>query len=328
MNKKRTGALRAAVLGAILGSVVAIFSVPSVAQTRVVIGTGGSGGTSYFIGNAMAQLINKYSTKVRVEVLPLASSIEITASVMRQTAHLGFVTYADVLPAMQGSGRFTGLAGGNTLRVLWGGYVNFHLWTVRAESNIHTLSDLRGKTVGLCPKGSACQLISTATLEAAGLRENDYRGHFMSFTEEVSALQDRKIDAAAFFGAAGSGSAQQASNQMAIRFLPVPKEIQQKVMAVDPTFVGAELPAKSYRGQTDAVPAIGTEVVIVSSTALNYEAIAEMSDILFTHRAEMVAGLPLMEFLAPDNPLNFTKPLAPRHEGWLRYAREKNLSSR
>ncbi len=298
---------------------------PASAQERVVIGTGGTGGSSYFIGNAIAQTVNKYSDKVEVEVLPLTSSIEITAHVMRNEAQIGFVTYADILPASKGEGLFKGVSGGDTLRVLWGGFPNYQEFVTRADSGITSLADAKGKTVGLCPRGSACQLITSAALKAAGLEDSDYKGQFMTFNEQVSALQDRKLDIASFFGGPGSGSALPASNQMDVRFLPVPADVQAKVNAENKAFVGVDLPAGMFRGQPDAVPVMATEVVIVANTSLSDSAIAEMSDVLFAHGKEMSDALPLISFLSADNPLNFSETLVPRHQGWLAYVKEKGL---
>jgi len=323
LNRTLRGIIAAVTLAAASAVIISIAN----AQERVIIATGGTGGSSYFIGNAIAQTVNRYSDKVKAEVLPLTSSIEITAHVLRQEAQIGFVTYADVLPASVGEGRFAGVDGGETLRVLWGGYLNYQEFVTRADSGITSLADARGKTVGLCPRGSACQLMTSAALKAAGLNESDYYGQFMSFNEQVSALQDRKIDIASFFGGAFSGSAVAASNQMDVRFLPVPAEVQAKVNAENKSFVGVDLPAGMFRGQSETVPVIATEVVIVTNTALSEAAIAEMSDILFAHREEMTAALPLISFLSPDNPLNFSQPLIPRHEGWLSYVRQNGLGS-
>ena len=36
----------------------------------LIIATGSTGGTSYFVGSAIAQVVNKHSDTVRIEVLP------------------------------------------------------------------------------------------------------------------------------------------------------------------------------------------------------------------------------------------------------------------
>ncbi|WPO97563.1 ABC transporter substrate-binding protein [Pseudomonas sp. HR96] len=75
-----------------------------------------------------------------------------------------------------------------------------HYLAVPPGSDIHTMADLKGRTVGLL-RGTAAQLSFIGALQTAGLRERDVKVINLDFAAASAALAARQIDAT--WGGAG-----------------------------------------------------------------------------------------------------------------------------
>ncbi|WP_323768760.1 TAXI family TRAP transporter solute-binding subunit [Marinovum sp.] len=315
MDKSRAWCLAAVFLGA------AISVGPVAAAETFIMATGSTGGTSYFVGSAIAQVVNKHSDEVQIEVLPAGGTTETSGLILRGKAHFGLLTPSAASDAYNGKGPFDGHPVTN-MRALWGGYYNYHSFIAPRDRSIASIEDLKGKRVGLCPTGTTCSRIAIATLEAAGLSVDDVDGQYLSFSEQVAALADNKLDAAVMFGGVPGAALLNATSQMDIAFLPLTDEVQTTINAGNEHFLKVELPAGTYRGQDDAVTSIGTEVLFVGASEVSREVIEEISEVLYANSGELVATMPLMQFFTPDNPLTLQEPAIPRHEGFEAYLKD------
>lgn len=291
------------------------------AETTYVIATGSTGGTSYFVGSAMAQVVNRHSENIQVEVLPTSGTTESAAAVSRGRAHIALLTPSAIVNAVNGEGPFEGAAM-PTLRLAWGGYYNFHNFIAPAHTQIATWDDLKGKRVGMCKQATTCTQIAEATLAAAGLSLDDIDEQYLSFNEQADALADRKLDAAAMFGGLPGAAILNATSRGEMNFLPLTEEMQQQINGVNSGFVPVTLPAGSYPGQSDPVPSIGTAVFFVAGEDVPAEVMAEMTDILYANTEELVNIMPLMQFFTSDNELTRADPIIPRHAGLEQHLQE------
>jgi TRAP transporter TAXI family solute receptor len=287
----------------------------------LIIATGSTGGTSYFVGSAIAQVVNKHSDTVRIEVLPTGGTTETSGFILRGKAQFGLLTPSAAIEAYNGTGPFEGNAVEN-LRAVWGGYYNYHSFIAPSAKGYTSIADLKGKRVGLCPTGTTCSKIAIATLEAAGLSVDDVEGQFLSFNEQVASLSDGKLDAAVMFTGVPGAALLNITSQMDIDFINLGDDIQSKVNGQNEYFLKVDLPAGVYRGQDEAVSSLGTEVLFVGAAEVSADVIKEISDILYAHPEELKSIMPLMGFFTPDNPLSTQTPAIPRHEGFEAYLKD------
>ncbi|WP_424988608.1 TAXI family TRAP transporter solute-binding subunit [Microbulbifer sp. S227A] len=295
----------------------------SVAQSAetFIVATGSTGGTSYFVGSAIAQVVNKHSDTVRIEVLPTGGTTETSGFILRGKAHFGLLTPSAAIEAYKGQGPFEGNAVEN-LRAIWGGYYNYHSFIAPSAKGYTSIADLKGKRVGLCPTGTTCSKIAIATLEAAGLSVDDVDGQFLSFNEQVASLSDGKLDAAVMFTGVPGAALLNITSQMDIDFIGLDDEIRSKVNGQNEFFLKVDLPAGVYRGQDEAVASLGTEVIFAGAAEVGADVIKEISDVLYAHPDELKSIMPLMGFFTPDNPLSAQAPAIPRHDGFEAYLKK------
>lgn len=291
------------------------------AKDVYVIATGSTGGTSYFVGSAMAQVVNRHSPNLQIEVLPTSGTTESAAMVARGKAHITLLTPSAAINAYKGSGPFEGNALPD-LRQAWGGYYNYHNFIAPVRSGITTWEDLKGKRVGMCPQATTCTQIAEATLAAAGLSVDDIEPQYLSFNEQADALADRKLDAAAMFGGLPGAAILNITSRADVVFLPLTEEMQEKIHQTNSGFVPVTLPADSYPKQTEPVLSVGTAVLFATGASVPDEVLAEMTDILYANGEELLSIMPLMRFFTADNELTRANPIIPRHSGLENHLKE------
>ena len=172
-NWKRRSALLAAVS-------LAALATPAMAQQRLFFGiaTGGTGGTYYPLGGMLAQLI---SNKAVVDGKKISATAEAAGASVANAKLLGnkdiesaFVA-ADILDAAyNGKGQFANAPIKN-LRVLGALYPETVQLITRADFGIHSVRDLKGKSVSSGAPGSGQYQLLTDLLQVHGMTRADVK---------------------------------------------------------------------------------------------------------------------------------------------------------
>lgn len=68
-------------------------------------------------------------------------------------------------------------------------------WYVRADSNINSIADLKGKTVAINLVKSSFNYTLWMALEQAGLKDTDITTSLLSFDKQITALDQKQVDA-------------------------------------------------------------------------------------------------------------------------------------
>ncbi len=154
-----------------------------------IMATGGTSGTYYPLGGAMAQIIAKYVPNTNVTPNATGASKENIRLVSSGDADIAIVQN-DVLDyASKGIEIFNGekVSGLTVLATL---YPEVCQVVVGADSGINTIADLKGKRVSVGDAGSGVEANAKQILEIYGLKFEDVNASRLSFKESASAFQD------------------------------------------------------------------------------------------------------------------------------------------
>lgn len=166
-------------------------SIPTTNPATVSIGSGTSGGAFYMVGAALAQTIQKYDSNLSVNSEATGGTSENIALVSSEETTIGMGMCDDIITAYSGERDYEGNAASN-LRVLMSGQTNtFHI-IVRADSDIHSLTDIKGKRVSLGPSGAPYfgpDMIEATTGYVNG---QDYTGQYLGHDQAAEALAERR----------------------------------------------------------------------------------------------------------------------------------------
>jgi TRAP transporter TAXI family solute receptor len=127
---------------------------------------------------------------------------------------------------------------------------------VRSDLYIFTVPELRGKKVSIGPHGSGTDTAARAVLEASGVALEEVQLKHLSSDSVVRELQNETIDAAVLTSAIPNAIVRQALHlQEARLLLPDVKTIDR--LANTLSYSEAVIPAGTYEGQADSLPAVG-----------------------------------------------------------------------
>ena len=224
----------------------------SVAQ-NYSIGTGGQSGIYYPLGGALAKVWSDQIEGINVKAEVSAASVENTIKVVRRDMLAGIAMGNVVMDAYKGEGQFPGKLPVNVLFALYPNLV--HPLTL-ANSDIKSLSDLKGKRVSLGAPGSGTAVTSAALLETLGIDvKNDIRAVYLNYSETTNALANGQIDAGFLVSGQGVGAIAQVALTHRIRMIPVSDKEQATFIAKYPAYSSYTLPEGVYNnvGATDTL---------------------------------------------------------------------------
>ncbi|MDX9784321.1 MAG: TAXI family TRAP transporter solute-binding subunit [Spirochaetia bacterium] len=258
-------------------------------QKFISIGTGGTAGTYYPLGGAMADIWNKnidkmnataQSTGASAANINLLSDGKIDVAIIQNDvgyyALNGIELFKDkVNPDLRG------------MACLYNETVQL---IALESSGIKSVYDLKGKKVSVGAAGSGVEANARQILEAAGLSYADIKVQYLSFAESANNLKDGNIDAA--FTTAGFPVA--AISDLAVSkksvLVPVEKEVLSKLMSKWSFYAPTVVPANTYNGITTATPTVAVKAMLAVSAKLDATLVYEMLKTMFANGPRLVAA--------------------------------------
>jgi len=220
------------------------------------IGTAGTGGAFYPIGGALAEVIS-HMDHVSAAAEVTGGSVENIRRMGMGELDLAFAMGDATYQGYTGTGnQFSKTGAMDNIRVLTNIYSNAVHFVTLENSGLKTLDDLKGKRVAVGSPGSGTELKAKALLEIAGLTYDDFEEEFVTFNEAAQGMKDKQIDAAVIsVGLPGAAIIDLATSKD-IYLIPTTKDYEAKVAEELPFFQPGVIPAGTYPGQDEDVPAL------------------------------------------------------------------------
>ncbi|MEG1778424.1 MAG: TAXI family TRAP transporter solute-binding subunit, partial [Angelakisella sp.] len=163
---------------------------------NLVMATGGTSGTYFALGGAMAGQVNSYlkDSGVKITATSTGASKENIRNIAAGEADLALVQN-DVLDyASKGIELFDGEKTAN-LSVVATLYPEVVQIVVGKNSGINSIADLKGKKVSVGDVGSGVEANAKQILEAYGMTFDDVNASHLSFKESANGFKDKQLDA-------------------------------------------------------------------------------------------------------------------------------------
>jgi TRAP transporter TAXI family solute receptor len=288
------------------------------------IATGGTGGVYYPYGGGLAKILSEHLPGVRATAEVTAASVDNLKLIRDGRADVAFALADTLSDAVGGRGAFDGRpVPAVALAVLYG---NLTQVVTLSRSSIHSVSDMRGKTISTGAPGSGTEVIAFRLLRAAGLDpDRDLRRQGLGASESADALKDGKIDA--FFWSGGLPTAAvldlSHTSGITIRLLPTVDLLPALRRDYGELYFPLEVPARTYQGVPDAVPVVGVANILVVNASMPEPLAYDITRLLFERQPELAAIHPEARHLAPATAVKGSP--ASFHPGAMRWYRESGV---
>ncbi len=309
-------------------AIAALSTTAALAQQRLFFGiaTGGTGGTYYPLGGMLAQLI---SNKVVVDGKKLSATAEAAGASVGNAKLLGnkeiesaFVA-ADILDAaFNGKGQFAGTPIKN-LRALGALYPETVQLVTRADFNINSVRDLKGKSISSGAPGSGQYQLLTDLLAVHGMTRADIKEDLSSFTQAVDKIKDGNLHATLITAGVPTSAVTDFAQSHALKVIPLAGPEIAELQRQQPYYAKVPLPANTYKGQTAAVETLAVMAVWAAHDGISDSVAYEVTKALYENTAIMgqvhVQGKNISLGTAT------AVGTAPMHPGSLKYFKEKGV---
>jgi TRAP transporter TAXI family solute receptor len=250
------------------------------------LATGGTSGTYYPYGGAIAGLWSRNLQGVTVTAETTGASVENMRLLGSKQAELA-ITQNDIADYAYNATEmfkekvtnFRGMA------VLYPEYVQF---VVGANSGINSIADLKGKRVSVGPAGSGTEANTRQVLEAAGIKYSDLgRAATLSNAEAANAFKDRQLDAIQLTGGVPFPTIQDIGTAQDVKVLPIDGALLQTLQGKYKFFVPVTVPANTYKGQSAAVNTVAVQATLVAREYLEPQLVYWLTKTLIDKQADL-----------------------------------------
>lgn len=306
--------------------VLAAYSSAEAQKTlRLSMATGGTGGSYYPMGGAIANVISKYISYAEATAEVSSASIDNCLLVGKSKADMAFVNADTAWDAHQGKGRAFKEKIPIRALAVWSPS-SMHIVTVEGKG-IQKVADVKGRRIATGAPGSNTELMALRVMGTYGINpDKDVTRERLSISEAAGALKDRKIDA--FFWVGGIPTAAvtdlAATPGIRIKLLDHGDAVPKVREKFGPFYVVGVIPAKTYGGQDADVQICAVWNLVICNAAMKENVAYDIMKTLFDHRPELLAAHSDVKHFTLESQAGGGSPI-PFHPGVLRYYKEKGL---
>ncbi len=282
-------------------------------------------------GSAIAGVVSEKHPSINVTVRPYAGTTAWMSLVNNNQVNLGITEAANMRLALEGAGDFQRNA--NIRALIISGKLKMSGYTVRKDSGINSLSDLKGKRVATGYNGDMIiQSLLNLQLQSVGLTWDDVKKvPVTDVGSGLNALRENRVDAV-FTGNPTVGAFLEADDAIGIKALNLgniapeqidqfPKGFREEMDKQIPT-----LEPVVYKGGFIKEDTVIYEypVGIATSTHLSEEVGYELVKTLWENYEALHRAFGWFESWTPET-MYMENPPVPYHDGAIKFFKEKGL---
>lgn len=286
------------------------------------LGTASSGGMMYAIGSGWANLMNNVlGDKYQFTSEETAGNNANIA--MIESGEIEFCCNGtmSLYEGYEGVAEWTGGTSYNKIRVMFP--MNQMVLTAYTleENNIHSLSDLNDKVVGLGSRGGAVDGLMRDLFAELGIVPKDILNDGWSAT--VTALSDGTIDAGITFQLAPAAALVELEATKNVSFLTFSDDELAALKKLNPALADATISAGSYKSVTEDIKTVGDIALMCCSEDVPDEVVYDLVKATYEHASDMQITHNAMSNWSIDG---VSKCIAQYHPGALKYYEEMGIS--
>ena len=302
-----------------LSLVVAFGATAQAAKNFVSIATGGTAGTYYPLGGAIAKAVSE-DPAIQATAETGNASVANVNLITKGEIEIAFVQNDISYWAYNGELMFKEPL--KNLRAIASLYPE-HVQIIVGDKGIKALSDLKGKRVGVGAPGSGTEGDAQAIFGVAGIKYDEMTVNFLDFAATTSRFKDNQIDAGFVVAGYPTASVMDLATTKDIGLLSFDDATMDGLVKAHPYFVPSVIPAGTYSGIDQDVKTPAVMAILVTNDKMP-------DDVIYSFTKGMFENLPVIHAAhAKGKEINLETALdgltVPLHPGAAKYFKEKGL---
>ena len=306
----------------------------AVAQGKkfISIGTGGPTGVYFVVGNSVCRMVHKEAAEgrkkgrkhgIRCAAPSTGGSTYNIGQICQGELEFGVAQSDWQFHAVNGSSeKVTNCPG---LRAVFSVHPEpFHL-IAGDGANISSFADTKGKRMNIGNPGSGQRGTTEVLMEGYGMSADDFAvATELTSTEQSQALCDGKIDAYGYTVGVPNAGVAVATDGCGAYIVNLTGDVEQKLVADNPYYAFATIPAGTYKTTADDVTTFGVMATFVTHENVGEDVVYEVVRAVMENIDDFRSLHPAFANLDPAKMI--TDGLsAPLHPGAAKYYEEKGL---
>lgn len=214
------------------------------AQKFINIATGGTAGTYFPLGGALADILNKNIPGCNASAQSTGASVANVNLLNQGKVDIAFIQNDIAFYAANGQEMFKGkqVAGLQGLATLYPETVQI---VTLKKTGIDSIDDFKGKRIAVGAAGSGTEANARQIMAAYGLTYEDMKVQYLSFGEAASALKDGNVDAAFVTAGHPTAAIQDISTSNDVVLIPVAADKADALIAKYPFYTKLTIKANT-----------------------------------------------------------------------------------
>lgn len=292
---------------------------PKVDTTFINIATGGTAGTYYPLGGAIAEILNKNVEGVNATAESTGASVANINLLKEGNVQIAFVQndityYADKGEEMFKDQKVAGLKALATI------YPETCQLITLKDNNITSVADLKGKKVAVGAAGSGVEANARQIMAAEGITYDDIDEQYLSFAEAANGLKDGNIDAGFITAGFPTAAIQDLAAQHDVVLIPVADATADKLIADYPFYTKIVIPAGTYQNQAEDVNTLAVKAMLVVTDDMDDQLAYDITKAIYSNLDTLKAAHAVGALIVPETAKEGMS--VPMHPGAEKYFNE------
>lgn len=240
--------------------------------------TGGTTGTYYPLGGAMATIIENETGVDTTAEVSQASAANMT-SLADGTGEIAFVQTDTAFYASEGTNMFEGEVI-DSVSAIGALYPETIQIVTTSGSGISSFEDLAGKSVSVGAPGSGTYINAEQLLEIHGMTMDDINAQNLDFGESQESLQSGQIQAAFITAGTPTGAVESLSATADVNIVPVEQDKAAELIEKYPYYAEDTVPSGTY-GLTEDVPTVSVLAMLVVQNDISEDLVYDITKAIY-----------------------------------------------
>lgn len=267
-------------------SVFAAKKAKKVAKKDYIIATGGTSGTYYPFGGAIANIWNTKVENMNVTAQATGASAENLRLINKGEAEFAIVQNDVMDYAYNGTDLFAGekLSNIMTIGTLYPEVVQI---AVSEKSGIKSVADFKGKRISVGDAGSGVEFNAKQIMEGYGLSFADIKKNNLSFKESAEAIQNGTLDGCFITAGVPNSALQELAFTAGLVLVPVSGNEADSIVGKYNFYTTTTIPGGTYKGTDTDTAALAIKATLAVNAKLDEETVYQMTKALFENLDEL-----------------------------------------